>query len=99
MFAVAKSSFAPGHISCHSQAKALGCYIAPEPFQLGLLNIVRRIVHPEKGSCERCRSAELPKSAERQLVLQVLKHADESKMKRLLRAVFDPKVMQSFLAN
>ena len=99
MFAVARNSFAPGHIWCRSEAKAIGCYIDAEPFQRGLLNIVRKIVHPEESGCECCRLAELPERAGRDLVLQVLKHADESRMKRLLRAMFDPMVTRSFLAN
>jgi len=99
MFAVAKRSFAPGHISCRSQARAIGCHVDDKPFQSGLLNIVRRIIHPDKDSCERCRAAEPPASATQNLVLRVLQHADEGQMKRFLRTTCDPMVMRSFLAN
>jgi hydroxymethylpyrimidine pyrophosphatase-like HAD family hydrolase len=99
MFAVAKSSFAPGHISCRSHAKALGCHIDGKPFQPGLLNIVRHIIHPDKDSCPRCLSAERPASASENLIFRVLKHADEGQMKRLARALFNRMVVRSFLAN
>jgi len=99
MFAVAKSSFAPGHIACRSQANAIGCYVDAKPFQPGLLNIVRRIVHPAGNSCQRCVSAKLPEKASRNLIFQVLQHADESRMKRLGRAVFNSKVLTSFLVS
>ena len=99
MFRAATKSFAPGHVSCRSEAQAIGCYIDAEPIQKGLLNIVRRIVHSEKSRCEFCKAAERPRQGDRNLLLQVLKHADESQMKRLLRAMFDPMVRRSFLAN
>jgi hydroxymethylpyrimidine pyrophosphatase-like HAD family hydrolase len=99
MFAVARRSFAPANISCGSHAGAIGCHIDAKPFQPGLLNIVRHIVHPDQKNCERCRSAEPPASSADNLVLQVLQHADESQMKRLLRAMCDPMVTRSFLAS
>jgi hydroxymethylpyrimidine pyrophosphatase-like HAD family hydrolase len=99
MFAVAKNSYAPGHISCRSHARAIGCHIDPQPFQPGLLNIIRHIVHPEKHGCERCRSADPPASATQNLLLRLLQHADENQLKRLLRAMCDPLVTSSFLAS
>ena len=54
MFRVATRSFAPANISCRRQARLLGCQIASHPYQRGLLEIVRKIVHPDGGHCERC---------------------------------------------
>jgi len=99
MFAVAKSSYAPAHISCRSHAKAIGCHIDAQAFQPGLLSIIRQIVHPEKQGCERCRSAEPPASAAQNLIVRVLQQADESQTKRLLRAMCDPLAIRSFLAS
>jgi len=99
MFRVATKSFAPGHVSCRNEAQAIGCYIDAEPIQPGLLNIARKIVHSEEGRCELCRAAELRKLMDKNLLLRVLRHADESQMKRLLRAMCDPMVRRSFLAN
>jgi hydroxymethylpyrimidine pyrophosphatase-like HAD family hydrolase len=99
MFAVAKSSFAPGHISCRSHAREIGCHIDAKPFQPGLLNIVRHIIHPEKVGCEHCRSAKPPASATQNLVVRVLQHADEGQMKLFLRAMCDPRVTSSFLTS
>ncbi len=99
MFAVADSSFAPGHISCRSHARAVGCHVDPKPYQRGLLNIVRQIIHPQKDGCERCRSAEAKSCVTDNVVIRVLKDADESKMKRFFSAICDPMVPKSFLAS
>jgi hydroxymethylpyrimidine pyrophosphatase-like HAD family hydrolase len=99
MFAVAQSSFAPGHISCRSHAKAVGCHIDRRSFQPGLLNIVRHLIHPEKESCDRCKLTEPRLSSHQNLVFRVLRHADESQTKRLLRAICDPMAISSFRAS
>jgi hydroxymethylpyrimidine pyrophosphatase-like HAD family hydrolase len=99
MFSIAKSSFAPGHISCRSQACAIGCKIDSKPFQPGLLNIVRRMVHPNNDFCRLCASIEVPERIKKNLVFQVLQHADESRFKRLARSIFHSTVVKSFLAN
>jgi len=99
MFKAAKRSFAPGNVTCRSQARAIGCHIEDKSFQNGLLNIVRHILHPDGDGCERCRSAEPPTSSTQNLVLRVLQHADEGQMKRFLRTICDSMVTSSFLAN
>jgi hypothetical protein len=99
MFAVARSSFAPGHISCRGQASAVGCYIDSKPFQPGLLNIVRRMVHPKNQTCRRCPPTNMPERFRNNLVFQILQHADESRVKRLARSVFHSTLLKSFLAS
>ncbi|HVS40205.1 MAG TPA: HAD hydrolase family protein, partial [Gemmataceae bacterium] len=46
MFRAATRSFAPSHIGCARLARLIGCRIAKEPYQRGLLSIVRSLVHP-----------------------------------------------------
>ena len=96
MFAVATRSFAPSHISCRRVAGALGCRIADRAFQPGLLNSVRSIVHPDGKSCERCRRCDFPDPRPTDLMLQLLKVADERQGRRLLRAVLDPMAVRTF---
>ncbi len=96
MFAVATRSFAPSHISCRRVASALGCRIADRAFQPGLLNIVRSIVHPDGKSCERCRRCDFPSTRPTDLMLRLLKVADERQGRRLLRVLLDPMVIRTF---
>ena len=99
MFSVAKTSFAPGHISCRDHASAIGCHISRRAFQPGLLSVVRRMVHPDSNTCQHCRVTEPPDKVRQNLVFQVLQHADESRIKRLARALFHPRVITSFVAS
>jgi hypothetical protein len=96
MFAVARRSFAPSHISCGRVAGALGCRIADRAFQPGLLNSVRSIVHPDGKSCERCRGCDFPRTRSTDLMLRLLKIADERQGRRLLRALLDPMAIRTF---
>jgi len=96
MFSVATKSFSPGNCSARRAAGALGCVVVEEPYQMGLLDIARRIIHPEGSGCERCNAAQIcgPKD---NLVLSLLKLADESQIKALLRALLDPMILRTFV--
>src|SRR4029077_14799857 len=56
MFGAAGCSFAPSHLSCRLSARLLDCRIMDRPFQLGLLQAVRSLVHPQGERCDACRA-------------------------------------------
>src|SRR5207302_157859 len=91
MFRVARHSFAPAQISCASLARLLGCRIARQPFQRGLLEIVRSLVHPGGGRCRRCAGCERPWPKGSNLFLDLLEAADRTRSAVLLRTLLDPK--------
>src|SRR4029077_9556312 len=77
MFRVANRSFAPGNTSCRGEARLLGCYVANLPYQPGLLQIARKIVHPEGGTCHRCRAVDADWPKDKDLFVSLLSVADE----------------------
>jgi hydroxymethylpyrimidine pyrophosphatase-like HAD family hydrolase len=97
MFRVAHRSFAPSQIACARQARALGCRIARQPFQRGLLSIVRSVIHPRGGHCSHCRSLEPGRLREKEVFLELLEAADRSRLSSLLRALVDPSAYQVFM--
>lgn len=92
-FRVARSSFAPAHITCHCEARLLGCHIVAKPYQPGLLQIARRIVHPEGGTCERCRFVEKAWTGKRNLFVSLLEAADGKFSSSLLMRSFSGRAM------
>ena len=85
MFRVANRSFAPGNTSCRGEARLLGCYVADLPYQPGLLQIARKIVHPEGGTCHRCRAVDADWPKDKDLFVSLLSVADEKPFSLLLR--------------
>jgi len=96
MFRVASRSFAPSHISGRAVAGLLGCRIADRSYQPGLLHIVRSIVHPEGGRCDRCQAAERAWPEDKDLFWGLLEAADRTRPQLLLRAMLDPMALQAF---
>jgi hydroxymethylpyrimidine pyrophosphatase-like HAD family hydrolase len=96
MFRAARRSFAPSHIACGRLARFLGCAIAPEPYQRGLLQIVRSLVHPDGGRCDRCAAGDGPWKPGDDLVLDLLAAADDTRLRRLVRALFHPAAFAVF---
>jgi hydroxymethylpyrimidine pyrophosphatase-like HAD family hydrolase len=92
MFRVATRSFAPGHIGCAKLARFRGCAIAPRPHQRGLLHIVRSLVHPDGGRCDRCAVG----NADQSLFMDLLRVADISRARLLLRTLFHPALFEAF---
>jgi hydroxymethylpyrimidine pyrophosphatase-like HAD family hydrolase len=97
MFRAATRGFAPAHTSCARLARSLGCRIAGLPYQRGLLEIVRSLVHADGGRCEQCarcrgRLAEGP-----DLFVDLLEAADRGGRSALLRALLDPLALQVFV--
>lgn len=96
MFRVATRCFAPSHIWCRSEAMKLGCHIAAKPFQPGLLDIVRSLVHPNGDRCEQCRSCDRLRRQSDDLFFRLLEVADLKRIKILLRAMVDPLAIKAF---
>jgi hypothetical protein len=97
MFRVASRSFAPSHISGRAVARLLGCRIADRSYQSGLLRIVRSIVHPEGGRCDRCQAADRAWPEDKDLFCGLLEAADRTRPHLLLRAMLDPMALQAFV--
>jgi hydroxymethylpyrimidine pyrophosphatase-like HAD family hydrolase len=98
MFRVATRSFAPANIGYRAQTRLLGCQIAPYPYQRGLLDIVRNIIHPDRGHCKRCTRGERhPLPDEKDPFRSALHAADRSRSANLLKALLDPNAYRTFL--
>lgn len=93
MFRMATRSFAPANISCGTTAALLQCRITDQPYQAGLLQIVRLLLHPDGSRCKRCEIS--PSAGRDNLFFQLLQVADQSRLKRLLRACLDPMALRS----
>ena len=85
MFRVAHRSFVPGNVSCRQEARLLGCYAASLPYQPGLLQIARKIVHPDGGTCAHCLGLEAGWPKDSDLFVSLLRAADEKPLPLLLR--------------
>ncbi len=97
MFRVATRSFAPANIGCRRQAQLLGCQIASSHDQQGLLEIVRKIIHPDNGHCERCTDGEKFPHRGDDLFLSVLQAADRRWSTNFLRAILNPAALRMFI--
>jgi len=89
MFRVVQGSFAPGNISCRREANLLGCQVAHLPYQPGLLQIARKIGHPDGGTCLRCRAIDANWPKDSGLFVSLLAVADKKPLFLLLRNSFD----------
>jgi hydroxymethylpyrimidine pyrophosphatase-like HAD family hydrolase len=89
MFRVATRCFAPADINCAGKARLLGCHIVSRPAQLGLLDIVRSLAHPDRARCDRCAQSEPVKSGDDDLIMEALSAADARWPKHLVRALSD----------
>src|SRR5215471_348853 len=96
MFRVAGRSFAPGNVSCRREAQLLRCHIAKAAYQPGLLEIARRIVHPEGGMCEQCGAAESAWLNDAGHFASLLEAADQRPLPVLLRHLLDPSLLRVF---
>jgi hypothetical protein len=97
MFRVATRSFAPSNIGCAGQARLLGCRIARQAYQNGLLEIARALAHPDGRRCERCAECGPRSPRGDDLFAQVLRAADRGWAVNLLRALLDPAALRIFL--
>ena len=97
MFRVATRSFAPAHIYCATQARLLGCQIAPHPYQRGLLDIARTLADPDRKGCERCARDGATLAGSQGVFLELLQAADKTRFKRLLSTLLDPTTFRVFV--
>ena len=96
MFRVASASFAPGNVSCRREAQLLGSYIADSSFQPGLLEIAKRIAHPQGGTCHRCQAIEADWRKNKSLYVSLLNAADQKPIRLLLRNLLKPTLLSTF---
>ena len=87
MFRVATRSFAPSNLSCRRQAHLLGCRIVHHPDQRGLLEIVRKIIHPDDRRCALCSPGEMKFPDQDKFFMIVMRAADRSWTTNLLQAM------------
>jgi hypothetical protein len=96
MFEVAGRSYAPAHISCKQAARILGCRIGNGTYQVGLLDIARRIVHTEGRRCENCTACDQLLADNSDLFVNMLKVADDSTIRSLVGSMLSPWALASF---
>jgi HAD superfamily hydrolase (TIGR01484 family) len=97
MFRAASRSFAPAHIGCAQPARLLGCRIASRPYQSGLLEIVRSLVHTNGGTCANCHLPQPVLHPADKLFVGLLAIADRRPLELLGRSLFDLKAVRTFL--
>ena len=88
MFRVAHRSFVPRNVTCRQEARLLGCYVASLPYQPGLLQIARKIVHPDDGTCPHCLNIDADWPEDGDLFVSLLRAADKKPLSLLLRNSF-----------
>lgn len=96
MFRVANHSFAPGNVTCRKEAELIGSSIARSSYQPGLLEIVRRIVHPNGTACNRCREIDRNWSKDKGLFISLLEAADQKPLPLLLRNLHSLSLLAPF---
>jgi hydroxymethylpyrimidine pyrophosphatase-like HAD family hydrolase len=99
MFRAAQRCFAPANILCRPAAVEIGCHIVDAPYQRGLLEVVRRVLHPDGRRCALCDSAARATRSHGNLFLKLLGFADRARGGLLLRAVADPMAIRAFVAG
>ena len=98
MFHAASHSYAPANIDCRKHARILGCTIARQAYQNGLLEIATEIVarfgsHGNKDVTSVPLESHLPNNG---LFSELLEIADNRPVKNFLRAVFDSNAFKVF---
>jgi hypothetical protein len=96
MFRVAGHSYAPGNVSCRREAQVLGCHVVKSGYQPGLLEIARRIIHPDGKVCKRCRDLESSWHGDKRFFVSLLKVADKTPFSLLLENCLDPSLWKVF---
>lgn len=96
MFRVAGRSFAPGNVSCRQEAQLLGCRIAKDSYQPGLLEIARTMIHPDGSVCRLCRAVESSWRANNTLFVSLLKAADKKPLSLFIQNILNPSLWKVF---
>jgi hypothetical protein len=96
---VARRCLAPANILRQPAAVEIGCHIVDAPYQQGLLEVVRRVLHPDGRRCALCESAARATPSRGNLFLKLLGFADRARGGLLLRALTDPMAIRAFVAG
>ena len=96
MFRIADKSFAPAQVDHRAIAEAMGCQIASQPYQLGLLNIAKSLVHND-SNFEKHSSIHLDVNDRNGLFVELLRIADQPRSALLMRAFLSPAVFKLFV--
>lgn len=99
MFRAAWRCFAPANILCRKAAVENGCQIVGKPYQRGLLEVARRVLHPDGKRCALCRPPARSATASVGLFPKLLRIADRGRGSLLLRALTDPMAIRAFVAS
>jgi hydroxymethylpyrimidine pyrophosphatase-like HAD family hydrolase len=89
MFRVATRSFAPANIGCRREARLVGCRIARQSFQRGLLEIARTITRQDVRDDKRKSKETMALTRGDDLLIDVLAVADRTWSKNLWNALLD----------
>ena len=87
MFRAANRAFAPSQITCGNIAQGFGCQIADRPGPVGLLSIAHTIAHPDGGTCDRCKTIHEAWPHHKDLFVELLEAADQTRWPLLRQAL------------
>ena len=96
MFRVASRSFAPSHTNVRSAAIQIGCQVVNKPFQSGLLEIVRHIIHSDGGRKPLGKKPSFKLKEHDKILLEIISDVEKSKPRRLLDAIFNKYLFVAF---
>lgn len=89
MFRVANRSYAPSHTNVQNDAIQIGCHVVNKPFQLGLLEIVRHIIHTDGGMAQLNENQSFKQKEHNKILFDILSDVEKSKPRRLSEAIFN----------
>jgi len=87
MFRSADASFAPANLTCRQEAHALGTWVASRAYQPGMLQIAKKIAHPNGKSCDICDQVVRAWSKNKGLFPDLLNAADQTPFQALKQNV------------
>lgn len=96
MFRVANRSYAPSHTNVRSAAIQIGCHVVSKPFQLGLLEIVRHIIHTDGGKGSLDEKLSFKQKEHNKILFDIISDVEKSKPRRLLDAIFNKYLFRAF---
>ncbi|TDD94598.1 HAD hydrolase family protein [Flavobacterium cellulosilyticum] len=96
MFRVANRSYAPSHTNVRSAAIQIGCHVVNKPFQKGLLEIVRHIIHTDGGKAQLDEKPSFKQKEHNKILFDILSDVEKSKPRRLSEAIFNKDLFGAF---
>jgi hydroxymethylpyrimidine pyrophosphatase-like HAD family hydrolase len=98
MFRHATRSFAPAHIDCAREARLLGCRIATQPHQSGLLEITRTITNADLPRIGKRTADEATRRSGNDLFISLLQEADRPRRTQFIRILLHSGLFEAFVA-